>query len=50
MDTKEQDIDLLLEQLINGDLDEHLEAILAAGHSRKRARRGVRRAHGVPSV
>lgn len=42
------EVDVLLDKLINGDLDDYLEAILAAGHARKRARRGVRRAQGLP--
>ncbi len=44
------EVDVLLDKLLNGDLDEHLEAILAAGHARKRQRRGVRRASGLPRV
>lgn len=34
-------VQALLDGLFNGDLDPYIEAILAAGHSRKRARRGV---------
>lgn len=42
------DIDALLELINDGSYDDHIEAILAAGHARKRERRGVRRPYGVP--
>lgn len=41
------DIDALLQLINDGSYDEHLEAILAAGHARKRERRGVRRPYGI---
>lgn len=41
------DVDALLELINEGAYDEHIEAILAAGHARKRTRRGVRRPYGL---
>lgn len=40
------DLDALLALINSGAYDEHLEAILAAAHGRKRARRGIRRPYG----
>lgn len=41
------DIDALLTLINEGAYDDHLEAILAAGHGRKRERRGLRRPYGL---
>lgn len=41
------DIDALLALINDGSYDDHIEAILAAGHARKRERRGIRRPHGL---
>lgn len=37
-----QAVQALLDGMLAGDLDEYIEAILAAGHTRKRAKRGER--------
>ena len=39
--------DRLIEQINAGELDPHIEGLLAALHGRKRLRRGVRNSHGL---
>lgn len=41
-------LDVLLTNIVSGGCDDELEAILAAAHGRKRARRGVADPYGVP--
>lgn len=40
-------VEALLDAIALGHLDDQLEAILAAAHGRKRAKRGVRNARGL---
>lgn len=43
-----ESMEQLLVDITNGEYDEYLEAILAAAHSRKRDKRGVRNSRGMP--
>lgn len=43
-------VETLLDDITNGEYDDYLEAILAAAHGRKRAKRGVRHPRGLGRV